>query len=312
MEHHRKWQIHRFALEKVIHLKANEKRVVDGRYLDMPAASFEGLRFAKQMELNTRGFELKFNLIPPGLVYFGRPPGRRGLNPRVHQSKPFWMMETELTADVLKAYRDAHGTPYEGELLIKSEEKDWRRVYAGQELSLIAATHLIKKEAMQIADWLAEDLPAGFKSKGSLEFRVPTTAEYVHAAHGNAETAWYWGDDISGAYEHEAMSLSGGHYVKRADANPFGLYDMYGNAPEVLLDNCFMDPRTWNDAWDFCGRLSEKGGRCNGGSIAIGGVTSEELIGGFGPGLRKVDPHWYIGCRYVLSPHRFVEMRGKE
>lgn len=117
-------------------------------------------------------------------------------------------------------------------------------------------------DANAYADWLSK--------KTGIEYRLPTESEWEYAAKANTTSRYFWGNDFdqtqacsygnfadqTGEYvNNKKYGLSNVGWIEHGNcddgeaytaivglyrANPFGLYDMTGNASE-LLNSCYFD-----------------------------------------------------------------------
>ncbi|MBO7414910.1 MAG: SUMF1/EgtB/PvdO family nonheme iron enzyme [Fibrobacter sp.] len=71
-------------------------------------------------------------------------------------------------------------------------------------------------------------------------YRIPYNSEWTFLQSGGRQSDFFWGDDTLLARQYEwdlSDSRDGGvRAVAKLDANPFGLYDVYGNANEKVFE----------------------------------------------------------------------------
>ena len=108
----------------------------------------------------------------------------------------------------------------------------------------------IKQPALEV-DWYAASAYARWLSRYTGQrYRLPSEAEWDYAAHGGKSTRFWWGDAAAEACGKEYQSMTFFRFdqpcsfaqgqevvdVGSLSANPWGLYDMQGNAGEWTLD----------------------------------------------------------------------------
>ncbi len=187
-------------------------------------------------EVNPIGMRLR--LIPPGEFMMGSNDGAGQMSPRyivgpggrlirpqhppegpVHRvriTQPFWIGITEVT-----------------------QEQFFRVMGANPSRTMAPALPVDRvawSEAMEFCRRLTQTLG---KKLGGRVYRLPTEAEWEYACRAGSDTRYYFGDNDATLAEFAwFMHNSNGRLqpVGGTKPNPWGLYDMYGNATEWVLD----------------------------------------------------------------------------
>ena len=199
-----------------------------------------------------RSLDLTLAKIPAGEFWMGSPATDDAAQPDerprhfVRISRPFYLGEKEVTVGQFRRFIEAtnHQTTAEspggggrmfdvktGKIEAKPE-RNWRhpdgtQAQPDQEPVIQVSWH----DAVAFCDWLTrvEGRP----------FRLPTEAEWEYACRAGSATRWSSGDDPE-SLKPFAWTLNNANYVfhkvgtKRP--NPWGLYDMHGNAWEWCAD----------------------------------------------------------------------------
>lgn len=190
---------------------------------------------------------LEMVAIPGGEFLMGSPadePGRdddEGPQRRV-RIEPFWMSSTEVTWDLFDLYlytgtqrkpdprMPADYNP-EGADAITRPTGPYTDPTYGMGHDGFPAVSMSHHAAMEFCRWLS--VVTG------RQYRLPTEAEWEYACRAGTTTRYYFGDDPAGLADHawywENTNL-GTKPVAIREPNPWGLYDMYGNAAEWCLD----------------------------------------------------------------------------
>lgn len=200
------------------------------------------------------GTDVTFRMVPiPGGVYeMGSPENEAGRNPdegpqRRVRVEPFWMGECEVTWAEYKNFMGLY-TPF------KAFQSEGLRTVTDDNLvdAVTAPTPLYEpdftfeygeepdKPAVTMTQFAARQYTKWLSGITGLQFRIPTEAEWEFACRGGTSTAYSFGDDPATlaryAWFAENSGEGGVQPVRQKEPNPFGLYDMHGNAAEWVLD----------------------------------------------------------------------------
>ncbi len=189
------------------------------------------------LKVGDRAFE--FVRIPAGRFLMGAPSGSPDERParEVKIADEFYLGRTEVTVRQFRAFAEATGYKTDAEQLgwaytcplpgLHPHERglDWRRpgFESGDDRPAVV---LSRNDAAAFCRWVGE--------RTGQTVRLPTEAEWEYAARAGRPD-----DGASGLDEaawHEDNASDSAHPVAIKAANPWGLYDMQGNAWEWCLD----------------------------------------------------------------------------
>ena len=145
-------------------------------------------------------------------------------------------------------------------------------------------------------------------------YRLPTEAEWEYAARAGTTTMYYWGDTFEDYvdYEHPPSSSRDPQVAGQLKPNPFGLYDMLTNIPELTTDHYRPDFYTPNSVYnprnaDPLGRVenplvpgNQRLVTFRGGAFRGANVLGPEFNPGFRDGVGMRSPGMKVGFRVVL------------
>jgi formylglycine-generating enzyme required for sulfatase activity len=179
---------------------------------------------------------MKLRLMPPGKNELGT----SGL---AESAQPFFVGATEVTVAQFRRFveetkfKTAAETSTQGGMRVqpgKKTERDPENLWThpdfarGDEHPVTVVTW---HDAMAFCAWLGR--------KEGRTYRLPTSAEWRWAERAGSATRFYFAGDVSTMDDHawhNGNSKVHSHPVAGKQPNPWGLFDMYGNAWELSYD----------------------------------------------------------------------------
>ena len=185
------------------------------------------------------GAEIEMVWIEPGTFMMGADQGYGSRNPDprpIHQvtlTKGFWIGKYEVTVRQWEGVVNAD-LP-EGFIFPREDEWEWRisRDQVNEELSEVIGRGddfpVIGTRWHGVLLFIAKLNQVG----GDSLYRLPTEAEWEYTCRAGTTTKWFWGDGPESYESYMTLSIQP---VGQRLPNPWGLYDMLGNAGEWCQD----------------------------------------------------------------------------
>lgn len=199
------------------------------------------------------GGEVQFEMIgaPGGEFLLGSPASERDRNedegPQVRVAvAPFWIGKYEVTWAEYRQFM-ALCDAFE-----RFDDLKLRQITEANRIDAVTAPSKLYEPEFTFASGDDPRLPAVTMSQYAAKqyakwlslvtgefYRLPTEAEWEYACRAGTTTAYSFGDDVGKLDEyawHYENADDSAHEVGQKKPNPWGLYDMHGNASEWVLD----------------------------------------------------------------------------
>jgi formylglycine-generating enzyme required for sulfatase activity len=192
-------------------------------------------------EQKIKGTDLSFTMeaIPGGKFSMGSAHGKADELP-IHtvELDPFWMSTFEITWDLFEPFlykdyeeiKSIDPVPSEVDAVTRPTKPYLDMTFGmGKEgHPALAMTHY---NAIQFCKWLYV--------RTGVFYRLPTEAEWEYAARAGTDTDYFFGNEASDLEQYAWFDVNSKkitHPVGSKKPNPWGLYDIYGNAAEWTYD----------------------------------------------------------------------------
>lgn len=204
------------------------------------------------------GSDISFEMVPiPGGTFkMGSPDGEEGRGdvegPQVEvHVEPMWVGKYEVTWSEYKLYMALH------DLFKEFESAGMRKINSMNQVDVITAPSNLydptftfeagdgpRQPAVTMTQYSAKQYTKWLSLLTQDFYRLPTEAEWEYACRAGTTTAYSFGDDPSKLGDYAFYDENSGGIrqdVGQKLPNPWGLYDMHGNAAEWVLDSMTDD-----------------------------------------------------------------------
>jgi len=182
-------------------------------------------------ERDDNGLQMKLGWCPPGTFNMGSPQSEADRYDNEAQvpvtlTQGFWLGKYEVTQGEWE--RVMRTTPWRGQKSVKEGPR-------------YAATHISWEEATEFARRLTEQEREAGRLPKSLNYTLPTEAQWEYACRAGTKTAYSFGDNSAMLSEYDWWSGNTdrqqyAHEVGLKKPNAWGFYDTHGNVAEWCRD----------------------------------------------------------------------------
>ena len=224
--------------------------VVDQKPAEGPAVEVDG-KFMVPYSMTIPGTEVEIEMIPiaGGTFKMGSAADDASgdVTPQVEVNvQPFWMGKYEVNWEQYQAYM-AMDTAFK-----KMAKTGLRKVTTEDEVDAVTAPSALYEPDITYEAGEEADQPAASMTQFAAKqytkwlsllsgqfYRLPYESEWEYACRAGTTTKYYFGDDDEQLEEHAWFYDVSDEYRQTCGElkpNPWGLYDMYGNVSEWVLD----------------------------------------------------------------------------